>query len=363
MPSFPRNFCSIVGICCLLAIARLAPRLAAEERAISFAPVPANGRAEFVPGKNERETPVPFRLAKHDFEFRTREYIQQDTVKVFKVTFPSPVETDVEVNNTVHGEYFLPAGEGPFPGVVVLHILGGEFALSELVANSLAQRNVAALFLKMPYYGERRDPTIRRRMISRDPDEIISGMTQGVLDIRRGAAWLRARPEIDPERLGVTGISLGGIMSALSAPAEPSFRKVAIYLGGGNLPELLWERDDAQVDQFRREWLAGGGTKQSFLQKMSIVDPAKYGPLLRDRDVLMVAARHDEIIPPNATMALWNSIGTKPELVWLDAGHITAARYIFGELGRLQTFFNTWDAPPNEDGSKPADSDEPPRRE
>lgn len=266
----------------------------------------------------------------------------QDSVKVFKVTFPSPVRTDIEVNNTVHGEYFLPAGEGPFPGVIVLHILGGEFPLSELVANSLAQKGVAALFLKMPYYGERRDKNSRRRMISQDPDEIISGMTQGVLDIRRGAAWLRSRPEIDPDRLGVTGISLGGIMSALSAPAEPSFKKVAIYLGGGNLPELLWERDDPKVDQFRRDWISMGGSKQSFLNKMGVIDPARYGKLLSDRDVLMVAAKHDEIIPPAATNALWNSIGTKPELIWLDSGHITAARYIFGELVRLQTFFNDW---------------------
>jgi hypothetical protein len=105
---------------------------------------------------------------------------------------------------------------------------------------------------------------------------------------------------------------------------------------------MLWERDDPKVDQFRREWISNGGTKQSFLKKMSVVDPAEYGKRLSNRDVLMVAARHDEIIPAEATNALWNSIGTKPELIWLDSGHITAARYIFGELVRLQTFFNTW---------------------
>ncbi|HSG70007.1 MAG TPA: alpha/beta hydrolase family protein [Planctomycetaceae bacterium] len=332
----------LVSLVCLLASASNAAQLGAEELKLNFASLPETGRAEFVPGMGERKTPQPFRLKQHEFEYQAKEYIVQDSVKVFKVTFPSPVRTDIEVNNTVHGEYFLPAGEGPFPGVIVLHILGGEFPLSELVANSLAQKGVAALFLKMPYYGERRDKNSRRRMISQDPDEIISGMTQGVLDIRRGAAWLRSRPEIDPDRLGVTGISLGGIMSALSAPAEPSFKKVAIYLGGGNLPELLWERDDPKVDQFRRDWIMRGGSKQSFLNKMGVIDPARYGKLLSDRDVLMVAAKHDEIIPPAATNALWNSIGTKPELIWLDSGHITAARYIFGELVRLQMFFNDW---------------------
>src|SRR5690606_11936745 len=120
-------------------------------------------------------------------------------------------------------------------GVVVLHILGGEFALSRMTANSLAREGIAALFVKMPYYGERRSRSSPRRMISRDPHETVEGMTQAVLDIRRAAAWLAARPEVDKEKLGVTGISLGGIMSSLSAAAEPRFRKVAPYLAGGNL--------------------------------------------------------------------------------------------------------------------------------
>ena len=57
------------------------------------------------------------------------------------------------------------------PGVVVLHILGGEFPLSQTVASSLARAKVAAFFIKMPYYGERRSPDSSRRMLSRNPRE------------------------------------------------------------------------------------------------------------------------------------------------------------------------------------------------
>ena len=67
-----------------------------------------------------------------------------------------------------------------------------------------------------------------------------------------------------------------------------------------------------------------------------------HGRLLKDRDVLMVNAKNDELIPTAATMALWESIGTRPELVWLDAGHITAAAYLPGEMVRLQKFFTAW---------------------
>ncbi len=61
--------------------------------------------------------------------------------------------------------------------------------------------------------------------------------------------------------------------------------------------------------------------------------------MLRNRTVLMVAAKNDEIILPQFATALWESIGKKPQLVWLDSGHITAAQYIFAEVERLGKFF------------------------
>lgn len=325
------------GIAWLILMADVA---AAEEP--QFADVPEVSSVEFVPAKNEETVPEHFRLKPHRFDADAELRRESTAWRTITVTFPSPVETAVPENNTVHGEYFQPAGEGPFPGVVVLHILGGEFPLSQTVASSLARAKVAALFIKMPYYGERRSKESPRRMISRNPRETAEGMTQAVLDIRRAGAWLAARPEVDRQRLGVTGISLGGIMSALSAAGEPRFRKVAIYLGGGKLGENLWSMEHRDAEAFRAEWIKAGESRESFLKLLEPVDPATHGRLLKDRDVLMVNAKNDEIIPTAATMALWESIGTRPELVWLDAGHITAAAYLPGEMVRLQKFFNAW---------------------
>src|SRR5436190_24321029 len=96
---------------------------------------------------------------------------------MLRVTFASPVTTDVAENNTVHGEYFQPAGRGPYPACVVLHILGGDFLLAETVAAHLARQGVAALFVKMPYYGPRRSKNSSRRMLSEDPRETVAGVT------------------------------------------------------------------------------------------------------------------------------------------------------------------------------------------
>ena len=297
------------------------------------------GTVAFQPTTREQDVPERFCLEQHTFPFQAEFARASGPVRIYRVRFPSPVTTAIAVNNTVHGEYYRPEGPGPFPACVVLHILGGEFPLSQMTANSLARKGVAALFIKMPYYGERRAKDSPRRMISRDADETVEAMTQAVLDVRRAAAWLAARPEVDQQQLGITGISLGGIMSALSAAAEPRFHKVAIYLGGGHLAQAIWELDHEQAAEFRQRWLTAGGTRDSFIEKIAPVDPATYAHLLKGRQVLMVAARHDEVIPTKCTLALWNAIGSQPDLVWLDAGHLSAAVYLYGEMQRLGRFF------------------------
>ena len=101
-------------------------------------------------------------------------------------------------NNTVHAEYFAPIGFGPGrPGVIVLHILGADFPLSRYMAARMADRGIAALFVKLPYYGERRPPGRNgaipsKRLVSADIERTMTAMRQAVLDVRRAACWLAA---------------------------------------------------------------------------------------------------------------------------------------------------------------------------
>lgn len=304
-----------------------------------YTSLPESGTVEFKITPSEKTVLQRFQMQDHQFSYNARFERLSGQVQISKVTFPSPVKTDLEENNTIHGLYFQPAGQGPFPGVVVLHILGGDFPLQQTVANALARNGVAALAIKMPYYGERRRKGHPRRMLSRDVNETVEGMTQAVLDIRQAVAWVKDRPEVDDVDLGVTGISLGGLMSALSAEAEPRIRKVGIQLAGGDLAQILWDADNPEVKGFRQEWTAKGGTRESFIETLKPIEPTTNGHLLKGRKVLMLAARKDEIFPVSSTLALWKSMGEEPELIWLeDAGHYTSLLYILRETERLSQF-------------------------
>ena len=254
------------------------------------------------------------------------------------VTFPSPVETAHPENNTVHTEYFRPLAPGKHPAVIVLHILGGDFELSRLFCRQLAQNGVAALFLKLPYYGERRPANSEMRMISEDPQTTVANMRQGILDIRRAAAWLCGQDEIDENQLGIFGISLGGITSALASTAEPRFQKICLMLAGGDMAKIAWE--SPEVKDVRERWAARGGSKEEFYQILKQIDPVTYGDRVRGRKILMLNASNDEVIPKVCTESLWHAFG-EPEIVWFDAGHYSAIRYIFDALGRVAKFFQS----------------------
>ena len=65
---------------------------------------------------------------------------------------------------------------------------------------------------------------------------------------------------------------------------------------------------------------------------LKVVDPVTYARPLPGRKILMLNASHDEVIPPACTDALWRAFG-EPEIVWWDAGHYTAVRYIVQRPG------------------------------
>src|SRR5580704_14919158 len=116
-----------------------------------------HGQASFQPGPTELSVPERFRMAAGAFSFELEPVFATRRYTVSKLRFPSLIETPEPENNTVHAEYFAPVGFGPGrPGVIVLHILGADFPLSRYMAARLADRGIAALFVKLPYYGERR---------------------------------------------------------------------------------------------------------------------------------------------------------------------------------------------------------------
>jgi dienelactone hydrolase len=294
------------------------------------------GNVQFVPTAAEASVPAAYRLQPHEFAWEARRMQTEfEEFRVWDVTFPSPVASPVESNNTVHCEYYQTTQPGRRPAVIVLHILGGDFPLSRLFCNALARQGVSALFLKMPYYGPRRDPDSPQRMVSADPRATVAGMTQAVLDIRRGTAWLAAREENDPEQLGIFGISLGGITGCLAAANEPRLSNVCLLLAGGDVGRVAWESLEVRG---QTKLLINGTSREEFIEIIRAVDPVTYAAAARGKRILMLNATADEVIPRVCTESLWQALG-QPEIHWYAGGHYGVIRHIYSALHRVPKFF------------------------
>ena len=294
------------------------------------------GEARFRPTAEEAAVPEPFRLAESTFTFERETLRTTPGYDVSAVRFASPAPSGDPTNDLVHAEYFQPHQAGPRPAVVVLHILGADFALSRYLAARLADRGVAALFVMLPYYGERRPAGSDRRFLSADIERSVNAMRQGVCDVRRASAWLAGQPEIDPDRLGVAGISLGGIVAALAAAADPTLDRAVLILAGGGLDEILWEMPEAR--RFRELWIASGRTRADLLALTEAWDPLTYADRLVGKRILMIAGTVDEVIPPAAAHRLWDAAG-RPPIRWYDCGHYSSAGYLLPAIRTTADFF------------------------
>lgn len=286
---------------------------------------PASFRYE--PSVDQSTLPERYRLETRSFEYHVerKHTLPASGVLIDRVTFPSPVESEHAENNTVHCEYYHPIKPGRYPATIVLDITGGDQSLSRLIATYLAQNNVSALFVQMAYYGPRRPPGSKLRLLSTNIPQTMAAVRQTVLDIRVAAAWLASRPEVDPGRIGILGTSLGSFMAALTAETEPRFDRVVILLGGGGLVDAFY--DHPQARPYRRMYELFGGTKDKVKELLAPVDPLTMADRLRGRNVLMMCASRDEIVPPSAAKALWEKMA-RPKILWYDTTHYGAVLFI-----------------------------------
>ncbi|MFG0304580.1 MAG: alpha/beta hydrolase [Phycisphaerales bacterium JB040] len=118
---------------------------------------------------------------------------------------------------TLHA-WFMPApGATPDnPGPAVLHCHGnaGTLADHEPFSAFLARRGISVLLFDYRSYGRSDTGSLNRNALLKDT--------------RAAFEALRARPEVDPERVGALGVSLGGAFAAALAAENKEVRSLAL---------------------------------------------------------------------------------------------------------------------------------------
>lgn len=164
----------------------------------------------------------------------------------------------------VFAYYGRPAGEGPFPAVVLVHG-GGGTAFSDW-AKYWAERGYAALAMdltgrgpagKLPDGGpDQTDEVIFREFAANETGDMWS--YHAVAAVIRGHSLLASRPEVDPGKTAITGISWGGYLTCIAAGLDHRFKAAVPVYGCGFIHEnsaWLDSRFSKMTDAQRQRWV------------------------------------------------------------------------------------------------------------
>ena len=239
-----------------------------------------------------------------------------------EITLPSALPSGFASNDTIYFTYYAPQPiptTGGAPAVILLHYLGAKNT-KDLEASALyaAQRGVASAVVTLPYHLRRGVAGISsyERYISPNADMIVQSSLQCVADVRTVTDWLTQRPEVDSQRLGIVGASLGALITHLAMGQDARLRAGVAFEAGGDLAEInrsSWFRK--LLFRNRKPF-----TNEEIV-KLSAVDPLTYAKQNQPRHVLMVQAARDAVIPPHTGEKLWRALG-RPPIQWIDTNHV-----------------------------------------
>lgn len=242
-------------------------------------------------------------------------------------TFAAPVNRVLlpETSRTAHVEWVAPASHDTSMPVCILFPATGEqgFLSRRLLALALARHGIASLVLEVAFYGARRPPGQDGALLNHVAD-LIALMDTTVGEGRALLQWLRNRGY---HRLAVSGISMGGSVSALVA-ARSDFPLATICLIPANAvgpvyTEGLLSRYVAW-DVLNADLRADSDARALMRNYLSVFDVSRYPRPRTETAACFLSATDDGCIPRDDTGRL-HTHWPDARVEWITGGHSSAA--------------------------------------
>lgn len=271
--------------------------------------------------QNPEDIPNFYNYSSEGIAFNLKLSSQEKNLKIYELEFRSFVNSGFPENDKVRCFYYKPETDYRIPAIIIIHgYKARKLKIEKEIARKVAQRKMAGIVFILPYHSLRKPKNISsgKFFISDDLIKVRETFRQTIIDIRCLIDWLEKRDEIDRERIGIMGISLGAIVTNLAMGVDERIRAGVSVLGGGNFPEILWK--SILTIPLKIKLLYKGINKKTLSQNLEIIDPITFSYRNRPRRVLMINGRLDLILPPSCAEDLWEALG-KPEIKWLWSGH------------------------------------------
>lgn len=261
---------------------------------------------------------------------------EEETFEHFEGSFEGPCPVTQAVKKVTFEMWRSKIGEGPRPCVMIVPILAGRYPECDHLGRLFSRNGMHAFFV------HREDDLLA---FENEPADLETIMRRSIVSCRRTLDWVAARADVDKERLGLCGISLGAIGGAIICAVEPRFRRNVLIMGGADLAQVFWESHEIPVHRWKadhvRRWNVS--TLEAFrkeFQKGFISDPALFAPYVDARTVLQFVSELDNKVPTPCQWKLWEALG-KPEGYAIPIGHYTAIFYLGFAEEKAMAFYRT----------------------
>jgi len=252
----------------------------------------------------------------------------------YAVNFPVARPTRYEENNVAYGEYYRPRKGSNWPLSILVHGWGDRSLIPcRMLARDLSRKGIASLVLYLVFHQRRMPEVVKKRLPNLTSEEWFEGYQTSVIDIRQIIDWAGKNTDINKEHIAVVGISLGGIISAISMGVDKRIGAGVILVAGGNYQGRAW-LSRTEPGHSEAEYTESEGVYAHYLNEVAkrgvdnvaptkksyLTDPMTFAVDLRQRPLLMLNAKWDERIPKQSTIDLWKASGN-PEIKWYPGTH------------------------------------------
>ena len=127
---------------------------------------------------------------------------------------------------------------------------------------------------------------------------------------------LRARANVDRERIAYLGISYGGAMGALFVGIERRLKAAVLVVGDGGLVSHSTGPEDLGF----MTGLSCAG-RLNWFRAMVPIEPIRFLPHASPTPLLLQSGRLDDLVPPADAEALHRAAPEPKKVLWYNAGH------------------------------------------
>lgn len=286
----------------------------------------SGARAEENPFAYKKDVPLNAKVEPvNDPALKDAPYIQYhvwyDSVNGMKVPGILTIPKVTEKNKT--------AGP-PWPVIFLMHYHASDKGLFKPIIPIYASVGFATFAIDGIYRGERK--VDGKDILDADTETTLANMKQQIMDIMRGFDFLATQKDVDMNRLGYLGISMGAFTGAVATANDARVKAVVLALAGGDLERFFKEStyDDVKMitEAIQKKNLNETQLK-ALMEKMKLVDPLEHAAKFKGRHVRMLNGKKDTVVPKACVEALYNAIPGPKDIKWhrynlggKEGGHI-----------------------------------------